>query len=123
MHEEADTRLLLHARHADASDVHTIVVAAYDTDVLVLLIGHTEKIAAEVFLRFGSGGKSQVFNLSKVSKSLGTDVCTALLGLHAFTGCDSVSAFAGKGKVSAFKLMCKQKSIRRHSAHLDKTGT
>jgi len=43
-----------------------------------------------------------------VSKSLGIDICTALIGLHAFTGCDSVSAFAGKGKVSAYKLMRKQ---------------
>ena len=35
---------------------------------------------------------------------LGVDVCTVLIGLHAFTGCDTVSAFAGKGKVGALKL-------------------
>ncbi len=32
-------------------------------------------------------------------------MCRALPSLHAFTGCDSVSAFAGKGKVSSLKLL------------------
>ena len=27
----------------------------------------------------------------------------ALIGMHAFTGCDTVSAFAGRGKVGSFK--------------------
>ena len=31
-------------------------------------------------------------------------MCIALLGLHAFTGCDTVSAFAGKGKIRALTI-------------------
>ena len=31
--------------------------------------------------------------------------CSALLGLHAFSGCDSTSAFKGKGKVKPMKVM------------------
>ena len=34
-------------------------------------------------------------------------VSNALLGLHAFTRCDTVSAFSGKGKVKPLKLMMK----------------
>lgn len=34
-------------------------------------------------------------------------MCCALPGLHSSTGCDTVSAFAGKGKISVFKLMQK----------------
>ena len=30
------------------------------------------------------------------------------LSLHAFTGCDTVSAFSGRGKVSALNLMAKE---------------
>jgi len=49
----------------------------------------------------------------KCQKSVGTDICTALIGLHAFTGCDSVSAFAGKFKVSncreRYNLFCAKK--------------
>ena len=34
-------------------------------------------------------------------------VSNALLGLHAYKGCDTVSAFSGKGKVKPLKLMMK----------------
>ena len=38
---------------------------------------------------------------------IGQDACKALLGLHAFSGCDAVSAFAGIGKVKPLKkLLC-----------------
>ena len=37
-------------------------------------------------------------SLSEVSSALGPGVCKALPGMHAFTGCDSTSAFAGKVK-------------------------
>ncbi|KAK5645586.1 hypothetical protein RI129_006886 [Pyrocoelia pectoralis] len=32
-------------------------------------------------------------------------MATALVGLHAYTGCDTVSAFSGKGKVTPFNLV------------------
>ena len=32
-------------------------------------------------------------------------VSKCLPGLHAYTGCDTVSAFASKGKLKAFKLV------------------
>ena len=32
-------------------------------------------------------------------------MCQALPGLHAFTGCDSTSAFSGRGKKGAFKML------------------
>ena len=35
------------------------------------------------------------------------DLRRALIGFHAFTGCDSISAFAGKGKKRPFKLLMK----------------
>ena len=36
---------------------------------------------------------------------------TPLAGLHAFTGCDTVSAFSGKGKIKALKIMPKYESV------------
>ena len=44
--------------------------------------------------------------ISAIADAAGPQVCDALPGLHAFTGCDSTSAFAGKGKKTALKL-CK----------------
>ena len=39
----------------------------------------------------------------------------ALIGLHAFTGCDSVSAFAGKGKIKAQKLLINSEFVNLFS--------
>jgi len=108
-HEEADTRLLLHASHAASNRMHTVVVVADDTAVLILLIAFAHCMTAEVYMKSGSAGNAKVYCITNVSKSLNQAVCGALPGLHAFTGCDSVSALAGKGKVNAYKLMCKDK--------------
>ena len=43
---------------------------------------------------------------------LGSELCRSLPGIHAFTGCDSVSAFSGKGKVIALKLFKQTKSFQ-----------
>ena len=40
-HEEADTRIILHCIRSEA---RTIVVAARDTDILILLLAHFHKM-------------------------------------------------------------------------------
>ena len=40
-HEEADTRMILHVIHSKAN---TTTVSAQDTDVLLLVVAHCEKI-------------------------------------------------------------------------------
>ena len=41
----------------------------------------------------------------KVSEQNIDYVLKTLTGLHAFTGCDTVSAFYGKGKIKPLKIM------------------
>lgn len=36
---------------------------------------------------------------------IGEDVCRVLPGLHAFTGCDAVSALAERGKIGPLKMV------------------
>ena len=43
--------------------------------------------------------------ITKVASSIGKSVCQALIGMHAFTGCDTVNAFTGKGKAKALKML------------------
>ena len=43
-------------------------------------------------------------------------VSNTLLGWHAFTGCDTVSAFSGEGKVKPLKLMKNEKYISTFAA-------
>ncbi|CAH3143072.1 unnamed protein product [Porites evermanni] len=44
--------------------------------------------------------------------SLGQNLCSSLLGMHAYTGCDTVSAFAGRGKIGALRIVKEQRSFQ-----------
>ena len=55
-------------------------------------------------------------DIASTGNVLGKDVCEALLGMHAITGCDTVSSFAGKGQLSAFQLVKKNISFQEHFA-------
>ena len=106
-HEVADTRLLLHARDACAEGYTSVTIKSPDTDVAVLGCGLSHRFPDSMKLLFLPGSRSKVLllNLSKIGSALGTSVCDALIGMHAFTGCDTVSAFHGKGKTSAYQLL------------------
>ena len=52
-------------------------------------------------------------DISRVVLALGSQVCLTLPRLHAFTGCDGVSAFFGNGKVAALKIVRRNKSFKK----------
>ena len=56
---------------------------------------------------------------SKGSKQ--TDVCTALVGFHAFTGYDAVSVFGGKGKIGALTIIMKENAHQQCFSDLDQS--
>ena len=103
--EEADTRLLLHASHAAKEGYEAVVVNSEDTDVFILLLGFSNSINTKLYMRIGTRTRTRLIDIAKVVQSTGREVCEALIGLHAFTGCDTVSSFAGKGKISALKIL------------------
>ena len=51
--------------------------------------------------------RTRYIDIGKLANSLGDEVCLSLIGLHAFTGSDTVSAFTGRGKLAALKLLKK----------------
>jgi hypothetical protein len=102
--EEADTRLLLHA-HQAAPNFESAIIVADDTDVLILGLAFSKDIDCNVYMKSGTQTRTRFIDVTKLAHVLGESVCNALIGLHAFTGCDSVSAFAGKGKVSGLKML------------------
>jgi len=51
---------------------------------------------------------AQFADISKLGGSLGDRICDSLIGFHSFTGgCDTVSAFAGRGKLNALQMVSK----------------
>lgn len=106
--EEADGQLLLHAVHA-ARECEAVVIYSEDTDVFMCLAFH---VGAPLFQKCGTKSRRRIVDIRKVAATVGIDVCRALIGMHAYTGCDTVSAFASKGKVKALKLLTSNKEHR-----------
>ena len=55
----------------------------------------------------GTGDKRRLVNVQAVAKDLGDEINLALVALHAFTGCDTTSAFVRRGKVKPLTLLKK----------------
>jgi len=103
-HEEADTRLILHCQHAAQTGSKNIAIRTVDTDVVVLAVAYFQKLQIDEFwIHFGTGKSSRLIAVHDLSNSLGPDKCKALPVFHCFTGCDTVSSFASKGKKTAWE--------------------
>ena len=109
-HVEADTKICLHALEADTNyEDGAIVVRAHDTDIAVILLHHCSKFKRIVLMDVGTASKRdrRFINISEIYRNLGPALCSALVGFHAFTGCDFTSAFIRKGKKKPFALLLK----------------
>ena len=102
-HEEADSRMILHAKHAADNHAH-VVVQSPDTDVFIILLSCVQTLPCSLYFLTGTKNRNRIIDLQVVSKCIGINLCRALIGLHVFTGCDTVSAFHGKGKTRAYTL-------------------
>lgn len=77
---------------------------------MVLCLGHCKKINSTMYLKCGTLNQTRYINMSNLAELHGD----ALVGVRAFTGCDSVSAFAGRGKLSALKLLKGNSTFQEH---------
>lgn len=107
-HEEADTRIVIHVIHALQSGYTRVLVRTVDTDVVVILVGKfgrliVERSDADVWIAFGMRKNFTFISVNKLCASLGENRARGLPVFHALTGCDTTSAFVGKGKRSAWQ--------------------
>jgi hypothetical protein len=110
--EEADGRLLLHAKHAAQDGYQSAIIASEDTDVFIMSLACSDRIGVPLYQKCGNRTRTRLVDIMKISAIIGINVCRALIGMHAYTGCDSVSAFAGKGKASSLKLMIQNRELQ-----------
>ena len=124
-HEEEDTRILLHAQHASCK----CVVHCDDTDVLIILLAHSQSLG-ECYIKKGKGSQSRIIELSSIVNYLSNQLFDginkenypkALASIHALTGCDTVSAFCGKGKWKAIQLLQKKSEYLQVMARIGET--
>ena len=107
--EEADTRLFLHAQTH-----RSLVFLADDTDVFVICLGLSSYINCNMNLRRGTKTRVRMVDIARVSTVLGSEMCSLLPGLHAWTGCDTVSALANQKNKSLEN--CAATSIYRQAS-------
>ena len=102
-HEEADTRTILHLEDAVTEGFNKISIRTVDTDVVVLAVAAAQRHGnTEIWIAFGTGKSFRFLPAHEMARVLGPDRCTALPMFHAFTGCDTVSFFGGRGKRTAW---------------------
>ncbi|CAH1154985.1 unnamed protein product [Phaedon cochleariae] len=100
-HEEADTRVVLHAVHSDADN---IVIMARDTDICLLLIHHFDKMtSSKVWMMSGTAKERKYLPIHEICNILPNVQKKNILAFHAVTGCDSTSHLATITKKAAWK--------------------
>ena len=103
-HEEADTRIVLHCMCTEAD---TIIVSARDTDVLVLLIAHFNKMrCTKLWMKAGTAKHRKYLPIHTICEHLPLhqNDLEVLIPFHALTGCDTVSHISGHSKKTAWKV-------------------
>ena len=101
---EADARMLLNAAHAADHAIPAVVIRSPESDVVVIALSVTHQIDTQLIFRTRTHHRTRYLDLTAIGCGLGQERCNAFPGCHALFGCDSTSAFTGKGKVSGFKL-------------------
>ena len=85
-HEEADTRLLLHAKHA-ANTYDSVIIRSPDTDVFILCVAMQPTLAPKkLFFTTGTGTRYRTINVNDVVNVLGEQLSHCLPGFHAYSG-------------------------------------
>ncbi|KAG7158065.1 hypothetical protein Hamer_G028471 [Homarus americanus] len=104
-HEEADTRMMVHAADALECGHRRILIRIVDTDVVILavaLANELSEVLGKLWLTFGTGKNRRYIAAHQIAMPLGPEKSRALPVSHAITGCDTVSPFAGHSKKAAW---------------------
>ena len=101
--EEADTKVFLCAQFATTLGINSITIITVDSDIGILALFYSLYLPSQIVLQLGSASTIRYLDIS--ATTLSEELRRALPGFHAFTGCDSTSAFAGKGKIKCLKIL------------------
>ena len=89
--------MLLHVQHAVANGCKEVTICCTDTDVVVLAVATFQQLGLEKsWICFGRNKDSRWLPIRDIPKDLGISAA-GLPFFHAFSGCDTVSAFRENG--------------------------
>ena len=96
---DADTLIVkesLNKAHDCAVSVHS-----FDTDVFITLLYHYTDDMYDIHIKTKKG----VVSMKKIAATMDDELQSCLLFCHAISGCDTVSATFGIGKLKAFRIL------------------
>ena len=104
--------MILHVKHANDC-YRDIVIHTADIDVVVCAIALSKDNDCNILVKTGVKNKARIISIERIIDKLVkrfslkniSSATDAILGLHAFTGRETVSAFWRKGKVRTLKLL------------------
>ena len=84
VHEEADTRLLLHVVDCAKHGYRRVMLRTVDTDVIVIAIGMYQQMnVTELWIEFGTGKFHRYVAVHEIVATLSPEKATAMLAFHA----------------------------------------
>ena len=98
--------MFVHARDATSQGSKSITIKANDTDVVIAVstMPSLQELGLEkLWIAFGQGASAQWISVHEMVSSIKPEKVGGIHFFHAFTGCDVVSGFRGKGKKSAWQ--------------------
>ena len=100
---DGDCLVVQSAMESCADEVSVIV--ADDTDILVLAMHHFREEYMELYIYSETSARSKnsfkYISIRELWRQVGPVVCSHILFIHAWTGCDTTSAIHGYGKTFA----------------------
>ncbi len=103
-HEEVDTTMFVHLKSAVESGHSKVSIRTVDTDVVVIALAMFQSLTVEeLWVEFGTGKNKRWLPIHDYSTNITDSIRSGLLFWFAFTGCDTVSSFCGRGKKIAWE--------------------
>jgi len=94
--------VFVHARDATSQGSKSITIKANDIDVVVIAVSTMPSLQElgleKLWIAFGQGASAQWIPVHEMVSSIKPEKVGGIHFFHAFTGCDVVSGFRGKGK-------------------------
>ena len=96
-----------------AAESKSTTLIGEDTDLLVLLLFHTpaDDVGKKINFHLDKKNPTVMYDVKVIKQILGDELCTNMLFLHAFTGCDTTSRIYGIGKKSVLHKFINEDQI------------
>ena len=116
--KKTDSRVVLYCKYAHEHGYKHVCVQSQDTDIFFILIHRAKSLSCTIYFDTGTGNNKRLINITELVADYTQEYCTALTAVHAFSHCDSTSAFKGVGKIKPVKILQKLPRYQRVLATL-----